>query len=433
MLKRGTAAAVLMMLPCGVLPLRSQSHDAAAPGDPTITRLAALVRESSAAGDAALAYARAAEADAAAAVLQVPVTIGLSAEEIPGGARLDRAGSLVAAAEWTAWRGRSARADRAAAAARSAAFPAWRAVLIDAEVGRVIEQVAILTGARLRRERLRAEAGLLGLIEPLLTSRLSTGSASYLEVLRLRAARLQVAAELSRESAQEAAARSAVLGALREGVARDSASGILERMVAAELLEQLAASDSILPPANPRPLIDAILTAARSAADARLAVRSSSLDAAIGIERFGGGDGWTLGPNLGLRLNVPSPFGGGRRLADAAAAGLDAALARLDLAEIQSSGAAGIARGDAAAARERLALLSEAVLDGAPQEREAAIAALRSGRISLIELLDFERSLSRAAMERIDAMTDAATATARARYQALEPYLSIELFGGSAR
>ncbi|HRP08941.1 MAG TPA: hypothetical protein PLL69_10680, partial [Gemmatimonadales bacterium] len=76
MLKQGMAAAVLVMLPYGVLPLQSQAHGGAMT---IVDQLAVLIREHSAAGDAALAFARAAEADASAAVLPVPVSIGLSA------------------------------------------------------------------------------------------------------------------------------------------------------------------------------------------------------------------------------------------------------------------------------------------------------------------------------------------------------------------
>ena len=46
------------------------------------------------------------------------------------------------------------------------------------------------------------------------------------------------------------------------------------------------------------------------------------------------------------------------------------------------------------------------------QERESALAAYRTGSLSLLELLDFERALSRAEIERIRALVDAADAWA---------------------
>lgn len=428
----GTARAVLLMLLCSALPLGAQDTDAAQARQ-AIARLLGLVRNGSAIGDAALADVRAADADAAAVVLPATIGFGISAEEVPGGTRIDQAGSLTASAEWAVWRGRSASAARTAASARAAMFPPWRTLILDSETARAIEQVAIFSGARLRRARLEAESGLLELIEPLLIQRLSAGSATYLEVLRLRTARLQIAAEMSRESATATAARSTLLASLRDDLVRDSVQHILDHLPDSALLLHLATDDTALPAGNPTPLVDAITAGAIAAAAARRAIRSPSLETSLGVQRFADDDGWSVGPSLGVRFNVPAPFGGGRLLADAAAADIAAVRARLDLATIRSAAVERIARGEVTAARERLELLSRAVLDGAPEEREAALTALRSGRISLIELLDFERALSRAAMERIDAMVDAAAALARVQYLRLEPYLSIELPGGSAR
>ncbi|HCT57123.1 MAG TPA: hypothetical protein DGD08_07905, partial [Gemmatimonas aurantiaca] len=64
------------------------------------------------------------------------------------------------------------------------------------------------------------------------------------------------------------------------------------------------------------------------------------------------------------------------------------------------------------AARERLDAFDAALLRGARDERESALAAYRTGSLSLLELLDFERALSRAEIERIRALVDAADAWA---------------------
>ena len=53
-----------------------------------------------------------------------------------------------------------------------------------------------------------------------------------------------------------------------------------------------------------------------------------------------------------------------------------------------------------------------AALQGARDEREAALAAYRSGGLSLLELLDFERALSRAEITRLQTLTEAADALA---------------------
>lgn len=64
------------------------------------------------------------------------------------------------------------------------------------------------------------------------------------------------------------------------------------------------------------------------------------------------------------------------------------------------------------AARERLAAFDAALLRGVRQERETALAAYRSGELSLIELLDFERALARAEVEQRRAHIEAVVALA---------------------
>jgi outer membrane protein TolC len=60
----------------------------------------------------------------------------------------------------------------------------------------------------------------------------------------------------------------------------------------------------------------------------------------------------------------------------------------------------------------RLAVYSSALLAGARQEREGALAGYRSGELALIALLDFERALARAEIDRVRARIDAADALA---------------------
>jgi outer membrane protein TolC len=64
------------------------------------------------------------------------------------------------------------------------------------------------------------------------------------------------------------------------------------------------------------------------------------------------------------------------------------------------------------AARERLASFDVALLVGVREEREGALAAYRTGEVSLIELLDFERAIARVEVEQRLAMIDAAVALA---------------------
>ena len=62
------------------------------------------------------------------------------------------------------------------------------------------------------------------------------------------------------------------------------------------------------------------------------------------------------------------------------------------------------------AARERLAGYDATLLRAAGEERESALAAYRTGDLSLLELVDFERALSRAEIDRLRAGLDALTA-----------------------
>jgi outer membrane protein TolC len=56
--------------------------------------------------------------------------------------------------------------------------------------------------------------------------------------------------------------------------------------------------------------------------------------------------------------------------------------------------------------------MDAALLRGAREERESALAAYRTGSVSLLELLDFERALARAEIERVHALLEAVDAWA---------------------
>ena len=138
------------------------------------------------------------------------------------------------------------------------------------------------------------------------------------------------------------------------------------------------------------------------------------MSAAIGAQRFQGADGdFTVGPVLGASVTLPFTA---RRGNAAAALAADRAVT-VAAAERRAAGATLratllAARDRYEAARERLAVYDAALLRGAREERESALAAYRSGELSLIELLDFERALARAETERLRARIDASDALA---------------------
>lgn len=422
----GIALAAMLLRPVA---LAAQN---AAP-DPRVEALLGIIRSHSLASAAADAATEAARMGARADVLPDPMTLGLSAEGVPDGVRLDRAGQILATAEWRLWRGGSARARQDAAEARVEVFERWRAVSNAATDARARADLARFSAAVLRRERLDAEAALLGEAEQALANRVAAGEARYLDVLRLRTARLQVAAEISQEVADAASARTAVLAGLPAGSARDSATTLLAGIDHATALATLAASDPTNDDAGIAAYLDAVGRANQVAVASRLRSRDPSLDAMLGVERFGGpAEGWSLGPALGVRMNLPLPGSpAGARIARAAEAEQLAIGTELAVRAARALAARDAGRSQVAAARERLALLSSALLEGAPAERAAATTAFTAGRLSLLELLDFERALSRITLERLDALRDAAVGTATSRLGVLEPYLTLDLLLGA--
>lgn len=403
-----------------------------APGDSAVVAILALVRTHAVARAGAEAAVAAAQAAVSTAALPAPLTIGVGAEGVPSGLRLDRAGQVLATAEWTLWRGPAARSLQQAAEARPAVLEAWREMLLTVAESRARAALAVLAGATLRRDRLDAEAALLADAERALNGRVTTGEARYLDVLRLRTARLQVAAERAAESATASKARTAVVMGIAAGAPRDSAARLLATWQPAAALATLVGMAARTDTREAGALIAAIHAANRAAITARRRSIAPAVDATLGVERFGAPDeGWSLGPALGMRVRVPLPGSAvDRRIARAAEADLAAVEAEITLRAAKASAAheAGIAVLDAA--RERLDLLSSALLDGAPAERAAAVAAFTAGRLTLIELLDFERALSRITLERLDAQVDAAVASADIALAGLEPYLTLDLLLG---
>ena len=160
----------------------------------------------------------------------------------------------------------------------------------------------------------------------------------------------------------------------------------------------------------------AALTVTRAQASGRLVrvARRPLLMATLGAQRFDGdGGAFRLGPTIGASITLP--FTTGRVNSGAASA------AEGHIQAVQALGRAALARsrGDASAARDRyetarvrLALYDAALLRGARDERENALAAYRSGGITLLELLDFERALARAEIDRFRIRIDAGDALA---------------------
>jgi cobalt-zinc-cadmium efflux system outer membrane protein len=152
---------------------------------------------------------------------------------------------------------------------------------------------------------------------------------------------------------------------------------------------------------------------ARASRELVVAEQRVRFSGSVGAQRrFEGGE-TSFGPVLGVSLTLPFTAGGANR-ARAAAAGLATRAAEAERAAVRADvGAAlraALARYEAS--RERVMAFDVALLQGAREAREGALGAYRTGEMSLIELLDFERALARAEIERLRARADVAEAWA---------------------
>lgn len=269
--------------------------------------------------------------------------------------------------------------------------------------------------------RLAAEDSLLQEAESALTARFASGEARYVDVLRLRTERLRTRSE----RAEALRASQTGVRRLEEAVAPDDpALSSLRALLAQSLAratiplvgelsaipdpDSLMAWTGVLSYANQR------VDLARGLAARDRAARRLQLTGGLGIQRFAGDKGgFTVGPSLRGAISLPFAVGGSNR-AQQAAGELRVALAETErvafVAHLRTQLL--LDRDRYAAAVERLQVYDSALLTGAREERESALRAYRNGDLTLLELLDFERALSRAETERIRAAIDVTTSYA---------------------
>jgi outer membrane protein TolC len=348
-----------------------------------------------------------------------PLRLSAEAEEIPDGLNLPGAGSLRVEVEREFLSPGRRAAQRALAGtdvrAAEAALRATEQRLL-AEANRAVVRAA---GAGLVARRLAAEDSLLVGAEDALRARFSVGEARYVDVLRLRTERLRIAGERAEALASAAAGRRALQTLLTPADA-PAPDTLLDRLVRSSL-DPLAGDtlpappdpDSLLARSGAAALVEATVERARAARALLAADQRPRLSASLGLQKFEGDRGALFGPTLGGSVTLPSTARQGNRAA------LAAGDARVAAAEAERTATLATLRGTLLAARERyeaararLALFDAALLRGARQEREAALAAYSAGDLSLLELLDFERALSRAEIQRVQARVDAADALA---------------------
>lgn len=267
--------------------------------------------------------------------------------------------------------------------------------------------------------RLAAEDSLLVSAEEILRDRLATGDARYLDVLRVRTERLRVQSDramaLSESSvgrhSLEALASMGEVGRVRAML--DSIQRIRPGLEAPGELPAAPDLDSLLALSGEVRLAEAAGSRIRAARDWLRAEQKPRLSAAIGGQILNEASGRTAGPTLSATISLPFTAARANRAAFAVSDQLivtaDAARAAA-VSRVRAQLVAAHARYESA--RERAAVFDAALLRGAREERESALAAYREGDITLIELLDFERGLARAEVEQIRAHIEAAAALA---------------------
>jgi cobalt-zinc-cadmium efflux system outer membrane protein len=401
-------AAALLMVPAAAF--------AQQPESPAVAALREAVQRSSPELSARRAAVEAAQARVHAAGLGDPAALSAEVEEIPGGVDLTGASVRVEVGkEFVSRSRREAARTLAGTGVRSAeAALAAAGARLDAAVLRSLTAAA---GWSAISRRIAAEDSLLVGAEEALRARFSVGEARYVDVLRLRTERLRVQGERADALAEARAARVALQGLLGPAAGRDALidDAIAETAPRLATLPPAPDPDTLLARSGAVRIADAAVERARASRALTAAEQRPRLSGAVGLQRFGADEGGagSVGPTLGGSVTLPFTA---RRANQASLAAADreiaTAVAERDagIAAVRAALAAALERYEAA--RARLSMFDSALLRGAREEREAALASFRTGDLSLIELLDFERALARAETERLRSLLAAADALA---------------------
>jgi len=347
-----------------------------------------------------------------------PGTVTLDVDEVPGG-DVAAAQSLGAAFSWDLFTG-GRRTLRRAVADRDAQEAVVQLRLAERRLSARAEQLLIhLVASTGIARRLTAEDSLLAAAEEGLQARFAVGQARYVDVLRLRAERLRVQSDAESALSDISSRRRAVV-ALVSAEHAAALEVLLDSTLVVELTDPfrrpLVAApdlDSLVAVSAPALLAEVAFDRATAARRLAGAERRVSVATSLGVRRFGERGQFDIGPTLGLSIALPftAPAGPSGQLR-AATHDVEMARAMREVESRRARAELGAARDRYEAARRRLAVFESALLRGAADEREAALAAYRSGELSLLELIDFERALSRAEITRLQTLIEAADAFA---------------------
>lgn len=407
---------------CSMCPILSPPVAAQVPAAEVLARIRSTAVASSPEIHALRAEVAAAQGRVAAAGAGEPALLSLETEEVPGGFGFDGPLPLRLAIEKSFLSGRRREAERAVAEAelaglraRLAATERRVAAQADLSVVRTIGWAAVAA-------RLRQEDSLLSSVEASLRTRLATTQARYVDVLRVRTERLGVAVSLSRATADSRAARVQLEAVLppadsAAAVALADLDQLIESADEATLLQALPpppSADSLLADAGAVRIAEADVGLAQAQSALLVALQRPQMSGYLGGERATGENGSAyFGPVMGFSVSLPFTARGSNRSAREAAQ-LEESAADEGLRTVRVRLRADLlaARTRYEAALEQANVFDPALLQAARAEREGALAAYRTGQLSLTELLDFERGLSSAESARIQSEISVAEALA---------------------
>ena len=365
-----------------------------------------LIRQANPELDARRAALAAAEARVPAAGALGPAVLSAELEEVPDGFDVTEAGSfrLDLSREVSGGGRRAASravAGQAVARARLEVALVERALLAQAE-----GLLAHYLGSIAVAERLSAQDSLLTGAEDAVTARFAVGESRYVDVLRLRAERLRTRAEIAQARTEALRGRRGLIGLVGPiDTAIQRLTRSLDQLAerAPAVMDALAfppppSTDSLVAVSAPVQLAEVAVQEAEAGLQLTAAEQRTRVNASVGVQRFGGDDGQhRIGPTLGASVTLPfTDRGAGRATRLAAERNILAARAEQRAALSRARASLGAARDRYETAVANAALFEAALMRGAREERENALASYRTGTLSLLELLDFERAVTQA-------------------------------------
>jgi outer membrane protein, heavy metal efflux system len=337
-----------------------------------------------------------------------PATVTAEIEEVPRGIDIAKAGSmrLEVTRDFTS---RALRDGRRAIAAFDIEQQRIALHLLEQSLSvRVAQQIERIAAYAAIRRRLASEDSLLLGIEESVRSRFASGDARYIDVLRLRTERLRVRSELASLATDASVARRTLLALVGDSASTDrEILAMVQAVAEGTTLPVIPSSpfvqrsvDSLVEASGRVRTLGLQLERSRRQAALVLAEQKPAFSAGLGLQRFSGERGFDFGPTVVASLSLPfTATGRTRALTGAAEAQVRATAAHLRATRIEVRAELAVALDRYESALTRASYYDTALLTGARQERESALASFRSGTVTLIELLDFERALARAEID----------------------------------